>query len=181
MDVSSVTVTDGGTTYALGDIITISGNQITGGGDGADDFTVTITSIVPVRPAITSTTINASIDAINLTNAGSGYLSAPDVKISGGTGLNAVLRAEIVDETVSQIVIENAGSKFQNAPIISIQQGTGEGGSVLLKSENLGTIIGLGGDNITYNYSHDRTLKPEVNTTYNLQHENSDCGFLHSH
>ena len=75
LDVSSVTVTDGGTTYALGDIITISGNQITGGGDGADDFTVTITSIVPVRPAITSTTINASIDAINLTNAGSGYLS----------------------------------------------------------------------------------------------------------
>ena len=169
LDVSSVTVTNGGTTYALGDIITISGAQITGGGDGTDDFTVTITSIVPVRPAITSTTINASIDAINLTNAGSGYLSAPDVKISGGTGLNAVLRAEIVDETVSQIVIENAGSKFQNAPIISIQQGTGEGGSVLLKSENLGTIIGLGGDNITYNYSHDRTLKPEVNTTYNLQ------------
>ena len=85
MDVSSVTVTDGGTTYALGDIITISGAQITGGGDGTDDFTVTITSIVPVRPAITST-INASIDAIN-------QLTLDLVtclllcKDSGGTGL----------------------------------------------------------------------------------------------
>ena len=169
LDVSSVTVTDGGSTYANGDVITISGSQITGGSDGTDDFTVTVTSVVPVRPAQTSTTINASIDEVILTNAGSGYLSAPDIKISGGTGLNAVLRAEVVDETVSKIVIENAGTKFQNAPIIAINQGKGEGGSVLLKSENLGTIIGLGGDNITYNYSHDRTLKPEVNTTYNLQ------------
>ena len=27
----------------------------------------------------------------------------------------------------------------------------------------------IGGENITFNYSHDRTLKPKLNTTYNLQ------------
>ena len=33
----------------------------------------------------------------------------------------------------------------------------------------MGEILKIGGDNITFNYSHDRTLKPELNTTYNLQ------------
>ena len=170
-DITSVTVESGdeGSTYSLGDLITISGAQITGGVDGTDDFVVSVSELKFVRPAQTSTTINASIDEVKLTSAGSGYLSAPDVTISGGTGIDAVLRAEIVDESVTKIIIENAGSKFQNAPIIAIKQGVGRGASILLKSSNLGKIINLGGDNITYNYSHDRTLKPEVNTTYNLQ------------
>ena len=30
-----------------------------------------------------------------------------------------------------------------------------------------GRILKIAGDNITFNYSHDRTLKPELNTTYN--------------
>ena len=33
----------------------------------------------------------------------------------------------------------------------------------------MGEILKIGGDNITFNYSHDRTLKPKLNTTYNLQ------------
>ena len=168
-DIISVVVTNVGSTYSLGDLITVSGAQIPGGVDGTDDFVLRVASLEFVRPAETSTTINASIDEIILTSSGSGYLSAPEVAISGGTGIDAVLRAEIVDESVTQIIIENAGSKFQNAPIIAINQKLGRGASILLKSSDLGKIINLGGDNITYNYSHDRTLKPEVNTTYNLQ------------
>ena len=167
-DVSSATVTTGGNSYALGDLITINGEKITGGGS-ADDFVLKVESLTYVRKAVTSTTINASIDEVIVTNTGSGFLSAPEVIISGGTGLNATLRAEIIDETVNSVVIENAGTKFQNPPIITIQQGTGKGASILLKSSDLGKVINLGGDNITYNYSHDRTLKPAVNTTYNLQ------------
>ena len=53
--------------------------------------------------------------------------------------------------------------------MINIEQKTGSGASLLLKSSDLGQIVKIGGDNITYNYSHDRTLKPELNTTYNLQ------------
>ena len=33
----------------------------------------------------------------------------------------------------------------------------------------MGEILKIGGENITFNYSHDRTLKPKLNTTYNLQ------------
>ena len=167
-DVQTVNVLSGGSTYSLGDLITIRGEDITGG-SSADDFVLRVDSLDFVRKAVTSTTIDASIDAVIVENSGSGFLSAPDVQISGGTGINAVLRAEVTDETVSSIVIENAGTRFQNPPIITVKQGTGNGASILLKSSDLGKIISLGGDNITYNYSHDRTLKPSVNTNYNLQ------------
>ena len=167
-DIESASVIDGGTVYSIGDLITIRGEDITGGTSN-DDFVLKVETLTYVRKAVTGTTINASIDEVIVTNSGSGYLSAPDVEISGGTGLSAALRAEIIDETVSSIIIEAAGTKFQNPPIITVKQGTGSGASILLKSSDLGKIINLGGDNITYNYSHDRTLKPAVNTTYNLQ------------
>ena len=167
-DVTLPTVLAGGANYSLGDLITIRGEDITGG-SSADDFVLRVDSLDFVRKAVTSTTIDASIDAVVVQNSGSGFLSAPEVQISGGTGIGAVLRAEIIDETVSSIVIESAGTRFQNPPIISVKQGTGTGASILLKSSDLGKIISLGGDNITYNYSHDRTLKPSVNTNYNLQ------------
>ena len=167
-DVSSAIVLDGGANYSIGDLITVRGEDITGG-TSADDFVLKVESLDFVRKAITSTTIDASIDSVIVSNSGSGFLSAPEVQISGGTGIGAVLRAEIIDETVSTIIIENAGTRFQNPPIITVKQGTGTGASILLKSSDLGKIISLGGDNITYNYSHDRTLKPSVNTNYNLQ------------
>ncbi len=168
-DVSSVTVTDGGGTYALGDVITISGAQITGGADVTDDFTVTVATLSHANPAIIATKINASIDSVTVTNSGSGYLSSPDVNVSGGNGINAILNAQLVNEGVVSIDIENGGSQFETAPVINIEQKTGSGCSLLLKSSDLGQIVKIGGDNITYNYSHDRTLKPELNTTYNLQ------------
>ena len=167
-DVTTANVLAGGATYSLGDLITVRGEDITGG-TSADNFVLRVDSLDFVRKAVTATTIDASIDAVVVSNSGSGFLSAPEVQISGGTGIDAVLRAEIIDETVSSIVIENAGTRFQNPPIITIKQGTGNGASILLKSSDLGKIISLGGDNITYNYSHDRTLKPSVNTNYNLQ------------
>ena len=167
-DITSATVLAGGANYSLGDLITVRGEDITGG-SSSDDFVLRVDSLDFVRPAVTSTVIDASIDAVVVSNSGSGFLSAPEVQISGGTGIGAVLRAEIIDETVSSIVIENAGTRFQNPPIITVKQGTGTGASILLKSSDLGKIISLGGDNITYNYSHDRTLKPSVNTNYNLQ------------
>ena len=167
-DVISATVLEGGANYSIGDLITVRGEDITGG-SSADNVVLKVETLDYVRKAITSTTIDASIDEVVVSNSGSGFLSAPEVQISGGTGIGAVLRAEIIDETVSTIIIENAGTRFQNPPIITVKQGTGTGASILLKSSDLGKIISLGGDNITYNYSHDRTLKPSVNTNYNLQ------------
>ena len=75
----------------------------------------------------------------------------------------------IQNEGVVTINIENAGEQYQSTPLINIEQKTGSGASILLKSSDMGEILKIGGENITFNYSHDRTLKPELNTTYNLQ------------
>jgi hypothetical protein len=168
-DVISVVPDTSGYPYALGDVITISGAQITGGVDVTDDFTVTVTELSFSNPAQTSVLINASIDSVTVTNGGSGYLSSPDVLVSGGNGINAILNAQIVNQGVTNIVIEDGGEQFQSPPVINIVQTKGTGVSLLLKSSDLGQIVKIGGDNITFNYSHDRTLKPELNTTYNLQ------------
>ena len=69
----------------------------------------------------------------------------------------------------SAINVDAAGQQYQSAPIINIEQKTGTGASILLKSSDMGEILKISGDNITFNYSHDRTLKPNLNTTFNLQ------------
>ena len=116
----------------------------------------------------TATLLDASIDSVTVTNGGSGYLSAPTITAQGGNGINAELNAIIVNQGVENIQVGAAGEQFQSAPIINIEQKSGSGASVLLKSSDLGQILKISGDNITYNYSHDRTLKPQLNTTYNL-------------
>ena len=119
--------------------------------------------------ATISTKLNAAVDSVTVTNQGSGYLSAPTITVSGGNGINAKFNATILNEGVTSILIEAQGEQYQSAPVVNITQTTGTGASVLLKSSDLGKILKIGGDNITFNYSHDRTLKPELNTTYYLQ------------
>ena len=167
-DISTVTVTDGGSTYALGDVITISGSAL-GGVDTTDDVTVVVSGLTHNDVVRFVTKINASVDSITITNSGSGYLSAPDIKVTGGNGINAKFNALLVNEGVSTINIENGGEQYTSTPVVNIEQNLGSGASILLKSNNLGEIVKISGDNITYNYSHDNTLKPELNTTYNLQ------------
>ena len=122
-----------------------------------------------VDPVSTESLLDASIDSVTVTNSGSGYLSAPTITAQGGNGINAALNSIIINEGVASINIDAAGQQFQSAPIINIEQKVGTGASILLKSSDMGEILKIGGDNITFNYSHDRTLKPSLNTTYNLQ------------
>ena len=166
--ISTVTVTAGGTAYALGDVITFDGTKIPGGASN-EDFTVTVNQLAHANPATISTLLNASVDTITVTNTGSGYLSAPNIEVSGGNGINAKFNATILNEGVQSINIESGGVQYQSAPVVNITQKTGSGASILLKSSDMGKILKIAGDNITFNYSHDRTLKPELNTTYNLQ------------
>ena len=166
--ISTVTCTDGGSTYALGDVITFDGTKLPGGASN-EDFTVTVNGLAHANPATISTLLNASVDTITVTNSGSGYLSAPNIEVSGGNGINAKFNSTILNEGVNNINIEDGGIQYQSAPVVNITQKTGSGASILLKSSNMGEILKIGGDNITFNYSHDRTLKPELNTTYNLQ------------
>ena len=166
-----IEITDGGTAYVVDGndkTVTFSGASL-GGTDTTHDYVLNITALSFVNQASTEAALDASIDSITVTNAGSGYLSAPDITAQGGNGINASLNALITNQGVSRINILNSGQQYQSAPLIIIEQKIGSGASVLLKSSDLGQILKIGGENITFNYSHDRTLKPILNTTYNLQ------------
>ncbi len=168
--IESVTVTAGGTAYVLGDQLTISGADL-GGSDGTHDAVLLVSTggLSFADPVSTETSLDASIDSVTVTNSGSGYLSAPTITAQGGNGINAALNPLILNEGVSSINIEAAGEQYQSAPIVNIEQKVGTGASILLKSSDMGQILKIGGENITFNYSHDRTLKPQLNTTFNLQ------------
>ena len=166
--ITQVTVTNGGTAYNIDDDLTISGGDI-GGADGTNDVVLDVATMTYTDVASTVTLLNASIDSVSVTNGGSGYLSAPTITAQGGNGINAALNSIIQNEGVISINIENAGEQYQSTPLINIEQKTGSGASILLKSSDMGEILKIGGENITFNYSHDRTLKPQLNTTYNLQ------------
>ena len=166
--VESVTVTNGGTSYNIADELTISGADL-GGSDGTHDVVLDIDTMIYTDVVSVDTLLDAAIDSVTVTNSGSGYLSAPTITAQGGNGINSSLNALILNEGVSGIQIEAAGQQFQSPPLINIEQKVGTGASILLKSSDMGEILKIGGENITFNYSHDRTLKPKLNTTYNLQ------------
>ena len=163
-----MTVTNGGTSYNIADELTISGADL-GGSDGTHDVVLDIDTMIYTDVVSVDTLLDAAIDSVTVTNSGSGYLSAPTITAQGGNGINASLNALILNEGVSGIQIEAAGQQFQSPPLINIEQKVGTGASILLKSSDMGEILKIGGENITFNYSHDRTLKPKLNTTYNLQ------------
>ena len=168
--ITSITCTTVGTGYSAGDVITFDGTKIPGGAAN-EDFTCTVATLeyLTGAKATVKTKLDASVDSITITNSGSGYLSAPNIAVTGGRGINAKFNAFILNEGVSSINIENGGVNYETAPVVNITQRTGSGASILLKSSDMGEILKIGGDNITFNYSHDRTLKPELNVTYNLQ------------
>ena len=73
--------------------------------------------------ATTLCVLNGTVDSITITNTGSGYLSAPEVLVSGGgSGIDAKFNASIKNQGISAINIESGGQLFQNAPVVNILQ-----------------------------------------------------------
>ena len=48
--------------------------------------------------------LNGSVDSITITNTGSGYLSAPEVLVSGGSGINAKFNALLKIKEYLQLI-----------------------------------------------------------------------------
>ena len=117
--ITTVTVTNGGTAYNIGDDITISGADL-GGTDGTHDVVLDLATMTFPDVVSTATLLDASIDSVIVTNGGSGYLSAPTITAQGGNGINAELNAIIVNQGVTNIEIGAAGQQFQSAPIVNI-------------------------------------------------------------
>lgn len=68
-----------------------------------------------------------SISAINVTNGGTGYTSAPTVALTGGGGSGATATAIVDSGTVIGVTITNPGSGYTTAPTVAFTGGAGSG------------------------------------------------------
>lgn len=69
------------------------------------------------------------VSGLTLTNAGSGYTSAPKVIIEGGgtEAFGAFARAVIEDGKIKELKLQGAGSRFTEAPTVRFEGGGGTG------------------------------------------------------
>jgi len=73
----------------------------------------------------TTRTKYGAVKTITITNAGSGYTSAPTVVFTSSSGVGAAATATVTDGEVTAITITNAGEKYQIAPVLSFTGGGG--------------------------------------------------------
>lgn len=90
------------------------------------------------------------VGAITLTNPGSGYVTAPEVTISGGSGSGATAYAVMnKDRTIGRIVVTCRGEGYaaddQLTVTISSTTGSGAAAQVSLAANGTGTLRKIGG------------------------------------
>lgn len=62
------------------------------------------------------------ISSVDIYHGGSGYITAPELTVSGGGGTGAKLSAKVVNGEIVDVVVDEPGSGYISAPTISITQ-----------------------------------------------------------
>jgi fibronectin-binding autotransporter adhesin len=127
---ASFTISGGTTVYSAAPTVTISG----GGGTGA-----TATAVLT----------GGVVSGIAITNAGTGYTTAPTIAFSAGTvttaGTNPTGTGNATNFTISGISVTSAGTAYTGAPTVSFGSGTGTAATANLSSVTLATNTSIGG------------------------------------
>jgi hypothetical protein len=108
-EVSSLTLTSGGSGYSVPPSVEILG------GYGAGAAAVAV---------LASTLSNATV---TVTKGGSGYTSAPRVTLSGGSGEFATATCSVSGGVVTSVTIQSPGGGFLSAPTVTFSGGGGSG------------------------------------------------------
>ena len=111
--VASVTVSSGGSGFAQNDVITFSGTT----GTGAN---MTVNKINDGQDAEASITLAGGVvTGISVSNAGSGYSSAPDVKIVDANGTGATATATInASGQVTGVTVTAGGNGYTSPTVV---------------------------------------------------------------
>lgn len=126
----SVTINDGGTGYTtptLSTISTIESVQVLNAGEGA-------------TATATATVTTGVITAVALTNAGTGYLSDPDVIVTdiSGSGTGADVRALARNGVIVKLVIVSGGTGYSGSVALNIYPKVNLGYDTLTSTPRIG-------------------------------------------
>lgn len=92
--------------------------------NGTGQFKFALVRMVAVEgttaQAVAGTVVNGFLAAINVTNPGSGYTTAPAVTITDTTGSGAVAVANVNNGQVVSITVQNAGTGYSQNPTITV-------------------------------------------------------------
>jgi hypothetical protein len=77
-----------------------------------------------IRPTVVAA---GALDEIRLTNAGTGYTTAPTVTLTGGGGTGATATAQVAGGKVTGFTITNPGTGYTSAPDVAFTGGAGTG------------------------------------------------------
>ena len=89
--------------------------------------------------ATVSSVSSGGITGISLTNAGSGYTSAPTISVTSTAGTGAVITCALVGASVTGITIINGGKNYSTAPSFVFTAVSGGSGASATPTLNLGT------------------------------------------
>lgn len=87
-----------------------------------------------------------AVDAVVITNGGSGYTSAPTVSFSGGGGSGAAGTAVIAGGKVISVTMTNPGTGYTSTPTVGFSGGSGSGAtaSAIMLALDFDAIITAG-------------------------------------
>jgi hypothetical protein len=129
-----------------------NGSVIANGTAGTVTVTLTnvatkalLTRIGPLRHNLWSNRTGA-VTGVTITNAGTGYTSAPAVAFSGGSGANAAAAASLAGTGVSLVTMTDQGAGYLTPPTVGFSGGggTGAAGTAVIDLLPIQTLLQYG-------------------------------------
>lgn len=129
--------------------------------DTDKDIKITPTG-VNTTPVIANANINyAVLASILITDGGSGYITAPTIAITGGSGSGATATAHLSDLGIVSIKVVKAGSGYTSVPTIKIEGGDGTGATATATLNTDKTVKSIKVDTAGAGYTSAPTIKIE--------------------
>ena len=113
-------------------------------------------------PVIANANINYEVlESISITDGGSGYITAPTIAITGGSGSGATATAYLSDLGIVSIKVVNRGAGYTSAPTITISGGGGTGVTATATLNTDKTLKSIKVDTAGAGYTSAPTIKIE--------------------
>ena len=113
-------------------------------------------------PVIATANINYEVLAsILITDGGSGYITAPTIAITGGSGSGATATAHLSELGIVSIKVVNRGTGYTSVPTIKIEGGGGTGATATATLNTDKTIKSIKVDTAGAGYTSAPTIKIE--------------------